>query len=235
MLRLSGPRSGSGQSAWLVMALCLLFAYPGFASETWQPVLTTSDGIQVFRRDATAAGLIEFRGVGVVEAPLPLVATVIIDTDRRKEWIKGLEESRILRWGGEDTFIEYDHIDMPIFFSDREFVSIIQMHHDRSRKEVVFLYQPSDDPSAPRTGYLRGEMLKMTFLLSSIEQDKATRIDAEVLVDPKGWIPRWLVNYFLQDWPKTTFRSLRQVVRKPGISEDPRFSVLPGPGTHNEP
>jgi hypothetical protein len=228
----SGLRS-RGRSAWCAVALFLLLANPGHGSETWQPVLTTSDGIEVFKRDSTADGLIEFRGVGVVEAPLPVVATVIFDTGRRKEWIKGLEDSRILRWGGADTFIEYDHIDMPIFFSDREFVSTIRMRFDRSRKEVVFLFQPADDPSAPQTGYLRGEMLKMTFLLSSIDQDRSTRIDAEVLCDPKGWIPRWLVNFFLEDWPKTTFRNLRREVGKSGVSADPRFSVLLEPGTDN--
>jgi START domain. len=210
----------------------LLLANPGHASE-WQPVLTTSDGIQVFKKDASAIGLIEFRGIGVVEAPLPVVATVIFDTDRRRAWIKGIVESRILRWEGVDTFIEYDHIDMPLFFSDREFVSRIHMRFDRSRKEVVFHFQPSDDPSAPHTGYLRGEMLKMTFLLSSIDEDRSTRIDAEVLCDPKGWIPRWLVNLFLEDWPKTTFRNLRKEVGRSDISVDPRFSVLLEPGTMN--
>ena len=228
----SGPRRCSGRAAWLALALVVLLANPGHASD-WQSVLTTSDGIQIFNKDATAAGLIEFRGVGIIDAPLPAVATVIFDTDRRQKWIKGLAESRILRWDGRDAFIEYDHIDMPIFFSDREFVSRIQMRSDRSRKELVFHYQPSDDSSAPQTGYLRGEMLNMTFLLSSIDQDTRTRVDAEVLCDPKGWIPAWLVNFFLKDWPKTTFRNLRQEVRRTDMMVDPRFDILHEPGTIN--
>jgi hypothetical protein len=230
LIRGGDPRRWGRGIAWLLIVLVVLLAGPGNASE-WRPVLTTPDGIEIFNRDATAAGLIEFRGVGVIQAPLPVVASVIFDTDRRKEWIKGLEGSRILRWEGADAFIEYDHIDMPIFFSDREFVSKVRMRSDPSRREVVFQFQPADDPSAPNTGYLRGEMLNMTFLLTSIDQDRSTRVDAEVLCDPKGWIPKWLVNFFLRDWPKTTFRNLRKEVLKPGIPVDPRFSVLPGPGT----
>ena len=231
VIRDSVPRRRKG-AACISFALVLLLGGPGHASE-WQSVLTTSDGIQVFKKDATAAGLIEFRGIGVVEAPLPLVASVIFDTGRRQAWIKGLADSKILRWEGKDTFIEYDHIDMPIFFSDREFVSRIHIRSEHSGKEVVFYYQPSDDPSAPATGYVRGEMLNMTFMLSSIDQDRSTRVDAVVLCDPKGWIPRWLVNYFLEDWPKTTFRNLRQEVRKPDIAVDPRFSILPDAGKSN--
>ncbi len=208
-IRDSGFRRCSGRAAWFSLALFVLLADLALASE-WQSVLNTSDGIQIFERESSAAGgLIEFRGNGVVEAPLPLVATAIFDTNRRREWIKGLAESRIIRQEGDDDYIEYDHIDMPILFEDRDFVSRIQIRFDRSGKELVFHYQPSDDPSAPHTGYIRGEMLSMTFHLRSLDHDRSTAVDAEFLCDPKGWIPKWLVNFFLKDWPKVTFRNLR--------------------------
>jgi len=212
----------------LPIALLMLLASPGHASE-WRTVLDTSDGIQIFKKEATDSGLIEFRGVGVVEAPLPVVATVIFDTDRRLQWIKGLVESKILRWEGRDHFIEYDHIDMPTFFTDRDFVSKVRIRSDQSRREVVFQFHPADDPSAPRTDYLRGEVSNMTFALRSVDHDTRTRVDAEFLCDPKGWIPAWLVNFFLKDWPKTTFRNLRKEVLQSGITVDPRFSELLGP------
>ncbi len=215
-------------AAWLPIALVMLLASPGHASE-WRAVLDTSDGIQIFKKEATDSGLIEFRGVGVVEAPLPVVATIIFDTDRRLQWIKGLVESKIIRWEGRDHFIEYDHIDMPTFFTDRDFVSKVRIRSDQSRREVVFQFYPADDPSAPRTDYLRGEVINMTFALRSVDHDTRTRVDAEFLCDPKGWIPAWLVNFFLKDWPKTTFRNLRKEVLQSGIMVDPRFSELLGP------
>jgi hypothetical protein len=100
------------------------------------------------------------------------------------------------------------------------------MSFDPSKKEMVFHYQPSDDPSAPRTDYIHGELIDMTFTLSSIDNGKTTRVDAEFLCDPKGMLPKWLVNFFLGDWPKTTFRNLRKEVLKPDLSVDPRFSEL---------
>lgn len=221
-------RRPRGPAAWLSIALVMLLASPGHASE-WRTVLDTSDGIQIFKKEATDSGLIEFRGLGVVEAPLPVVATVIFDTDRRLQWIKGLVESKIIRWEGRDHFIEYDHIDMPTFFTDRDFVSKVRIRSDQFRREVVFQFHPADDPSAPRTDYLRGEVITMTFALRSVDHDTRTRVDAEFLCDPKGWIPAWLVNFFLKDWPKTTFRNLRKEVLQSGITVDPRFSELLGP------
>lgn len=219
-----GPRF-RGRVALLLIALVVLLANPGYASE-WRSVLDTSDGIQIFKKETTTSGLIEFRGVGYVEAPLPVVATVIFDAERRLQWIKGLAETKIIRWEGRDTFIEYDHIDMPTFFSDRDFVSKVHMRSDQAAREVVFLFHSADDPSVPRTDYLRGEVINMTFVLRSVDHDTRTRVDAEFLCDPKGWIPAWLVNFFLKDWPKTTFRNLRKEVLKPGVTVDPRFSEL---------
>jgi hypothetical protein len=208
--------------------LIVLLANPVHAAE-WRPMLETSDGIQIFKNDATESGLIEFRGVGIVDAPLPLVATVIFDAARRLQWIKGLIESKIVRWEGQDSFIEYDHIDMPTFFTDRDFVSKVSIRTDRAGREVVFQFRPADDPAAPRAGYLRGEVINMTFSLRSVDHDTLTKVDAVFLCDPKGWIPAWLVNFFLKDWPKTTFRNLRREILRPGITVDPRFSALLGP------
>jgi hypothetical protein len=223
-----GPHHVLGRAAGLLIALAALLASLVHASE-WRPMFDTPDGIQIFKKDATESGLIEFRGIGIVDAPLPVVATVIFDAERRVQWIKGLAESLILRWDGKDSFIEFNRIDMPTFFKDRDFISKVLIRSDHARREVVFQFQPADDPSAPATGHLRGEVINMTFALRSIDRDTRTRVDAEFLCDPKGWIPAWLVNFFLRDWPKTTFRGLRQEVLKPDIAVDPRFAELLGP------
>lgn len=220
------PRYRGG---WIPLLSIVLFALlaQGVHAAEWQSVDTTDDGIEIFRKEA-GDRLVAFRGVGIVDAPLPLVATVIFDTGRRLEWIEGLVESRILRWGGRDNFVEYDHIDMPIFFTDRDFVSKITMSFELPGK-MTFHYEPADDPSVPHAGYIRGELLDTTFILSSLENGKKTRIDAKFLSDPKGRIPKWLVNFFVKDWPKKTFRNLRKELEKPGLTADPRFSErVPG-------
>ncbi len=211
--------------AGFCIVLFALSAHLSHASE-WDQIDNTTDGIQIFRKVIDGSRLVAFRGNGVVDAPLPLVATAILDTNRRREWIEGLVDSKIIRWGGDHDFIEYDHIGMPFFFKDRDFVSKIRMNFESSKKEMAFHYQPSDDPSVPHTHYIRGELLSMTFVLSAIDNDRKTRVDAEFLCDPKGWIPKWLVNYALRDWPKTTFRNLRKEVQKSDLSVDPRFTKL---------
>jgi START domain-containing protein len=220
----SNSRCRFGCMVGLCITLFALLPYLSHAFE-WQSIASTTDGIQIFRKEVKDSGLVAFRGIGVVDAPLPLVATAIFDTDRRRKWVAGLVDSRIIRWGDKDNFIEYDHVGMPLFIKDRDFVSIGKMSFDLSKKEMIFHYQPSDDPSAPRTNYIRGELIDTTFILSSIDNDKKTRVDAQFLCDPKGWIPKWIVNFYLKAWPKTTFRNLRKEVLK-DHSVDTRFLKL---------
>jgi hypothetical protein len=213
-----------GQRVRLCVIFFVLLPNLSLASE-WHTVDNMTDGIHILRKEVGDSGLIAFRGIGTVDAPLPLVATVIFDTDSRREWIAGLVDSRIIHWRDKDNFIEYDHIGMPLFIKDRDFVSHIKMSFYPSKKEMVFHYQPSDDPSAPRSNYIRGELIDAIFILSSIDNDNKTMVDAEFLCDPKGWIPKWLVNFFVKDWPKTTFRNLRkEVLKNPSV--DTRFSKL---------
>ena len=40
------------------------------------------------------------------------------------------------------------------------------------------------------------------------------------ITDPKGAIPKWVVNYFQEDWPRTTFKGLRTQVAKANIVEN---------------
>ena len=220
----SYSRCRFGWMVGLCVALLAFVPHLSHASE-WQSIDNTNDGIQIYRKEVKGSGLVAFRGIGVVDAPLPSVATVIFDTGRRRKWVAGLIDSRIIRWGDKDNFIEYDHIGMPFLIKDRDFVSISKMSFNLSKKEMVFHYQPSDDPSAPHTDYIRGELIDTTFILSSIDNDTRTRVDAEFLCDPKGWIPKWLVNFYLKAWPKTTFRNLRKEVLK-DLSVDSRFSKL---------
>jgi len=206
-------------------ALLALLTATSQASE-WQAVENTSDGIQIFKRELPGSSLIAFRGIGVVDAPLPLVATIIFDTDRGPEWIEDLLESRIIHWIDKDEFVEYDRVGMPFIVKDRDFVSKIKMSVSLPKKEMIFHYQPTFDSTAPQTDYVRGELIDTTYILSSIEGDRKTRVVADFVCDPKGLIPKWLINFFQKDWPKTTFRNLRKETLKSGLTVDSRFTKL---------
>ena len=49
----------------------------------------------------------------------------------------------------------------------------------------------------------------------------STYVVGEIHLDPKGYLPKWVVNIFQKDWPINTFSALRKHVKKPDVTEHP--------------
>ena len=67
--------------------------------------------------------------------------------------------------------------------------------------------------------HVRGELLDSSFVLTRVEAGR-TMVVAEMHADPKGDMPKWLVNMFQKGWAHTTITRLRAQVAKPGYVEN---------------
>lgn len=208
--------------SFALAALTLTFA-PGIAHAGDWTTIKTVDGITVSKREISGSPVVAFRGEGDVDAPLAVVSTVIFDTTRATEWIADLKESRLVRWTGSDRFIEYDHVGTPFILKDRDFVSLVTLETDRKSQVVRFHYASTTDDSLPPTKhFVRGDLMSTVFTLTRID-DAKTHVVAEIHCDPKGAVPKWIVNWVQSDWPEQTFKGLRRQVAKKDIAVEPYF------------
>src|SRR6516225_692945 len=72
------------------------------------------DDIKLFRWDVPKSSVPAFRAEGVVEASLMVLASVLLQTERRKEWVPFVEEARVLRRYSKTDWVEYWHLGLPI-------------------------------------------------------------------------------------------------------------------------
>jgi hypothetical protein len=184
------------------------------------------DGIAVYRREVPGSPIVAFKGEGIIDASILRVSSVIVDSSRATEWVDSLKEARILRQVSETETIHYDHIGTPIVMKDRDFVSDCKLEFDPAQKKVSLKIHSVNDASAPRTDYVRGELLQSSFVMTSIDHGTKTRIVAEIHADPKGSVAKWIVNLFQKKWPHNTITSLRRQVAKPDIQEHPRLKQV---------
>jgi hypothetical protein len=221
-------------AAWAVAA-GLMFAVPAAAdapggspppaSSAWEK-LGDDDGVAVYRREVPGSPLIAFKGEGIIDASILRVASVLVDSTRATEWIDSLVEARVLRVISETEDIHYDHVATPFVMKDRDFVSDCKLEFDPGTKKVALRIHSVSDASAPSTGYVRGELLDSSFVLTSIEHGTKTRVVAEIHADPKGSVAKWIVNLFQKRWPHNTITHLRAQVAKPDIKEHPRLKQV---------
>ena len=182
---------------------------------------STAEGLNLYWSKVEGSQVIAFRGEGIVDAPVEKVASIIIDTTRGTEWIDSLVSSKVVREISPIEFIEYDHAGIPFPFDslmhDRDFVSHVTLKADPVKRSVVVTYHPAEDDLAPPSKkYVRGTMT-CEFNMVPMSLSDETYVEAEIHCDPKGTVPPWLVNFFQQGWPQTTFERLRKQAQKSDI------------------
>lgn len=195
----------------------------------WQKSCET-DGLTIYWSRVEGSQVIAFKGDGIVDEPLDKVASVIVDTTRGTEWIDSLVASKVVRPLSSAEFIEYDHVGIPFPFdtvmSDRDFVSHVTADYDPQTRWLTISYLPAEDDQAPvLKKYTRGVMT-CVFKMVPMSMPDQTYVEAEVHCDPRGAVPKWLVNFFQEGWPETTFENLRREVKKPDIKVVPLIADL---------
>ncbi len=156
------------------------------------------------------------------------MSSIIFDASRGPEWIANLKESRPLRWENPTTFIEYDHVGTPFVLKDRDFVTRASATLDPAHHSITIEYKAADVPGAPVTSFVRGEMIHAKFTLTALGSgnDSKTKVSGDIHCDPKGSVPKWIVNFFQKDWPINTFRSLRKQAKKADLKVNPKFASM---------
>jgi hypothetical protein len=187
--------------------------------DAWEQ-LSNEDGITVWRREVAGSPVVAVKGEAVIAASLAKTASVLADTSRAKEWVCSLGEARVLRVISPTARIEYNRLAAPWPVSDRDFVFSTEIKIDRKARTVTFELKSVVDALAPPDDdkAVRGELLSSTYVLTQVEERK-TKVTVEIQVDPKGSIPKWLVNYAQKGWPRGTLEGVRDQAAKADVKE----------------
>jgi hypothetical protein len=185
--------------------------------EGWEKI-RDEDGIVVHKKEVPGSPLVAFRGTGVVDAPLSKVVFVLIDLARTKEWVERVVEGRIVRQISETEYVTYTHLGAPLIVSDREFVSRAKISMEPG-KLVRFTMNATEDPDAPRGKYVRGELIGSSWEVRPVDATH-TLVTAEIHADPKGSLPKAIVNFLQTSWAYKTITALRKQASKADITEN---------------
>jgi hypothetical protein len=195
-------------------------------SDGWEQI-ADKEGVKVYRRSIAGSRFKSMRGIGIVDAPVRLVALVLLDDPRAHEWVDSLAESRVVRLISPYEYIEYNHIAMPAFFRDREFITRVSLVASRIDSTAYIRSVPADEGSIAHTKIVRGE-LSGYYALQSIDGGKRTLLTIELHSNPAGLLPAWLVNYFQKDWARATIAGIRRQTKKPDLKTPPEFAQFLG-------
>ena len=164
-----------------------------------------------------------YRGTMTMPISIERIAYVLDDTESKKEWVSRLkEETRLEENISSNLSIAYQHYNLSWPVSDRDYVieSKWTVMKDMKLPTAILSIKSIIRDDVPEIeGRVRGKLDLLVYKLEKLKSNQ-TRVTVEIMVNPKGLLPNFMINLIQKEWPITTLRQLNaQALRGSAIHE----------------
>lgn len=170
------------------------------------------EGITVYTRPIEGSSFEEFRGVGIINAPMEDVNNILKDIPHMSDWLPNCLVSQVVEQIDSNHLIIYQILHMPFIFQDRDYVVEVEFrqHDDRT----VWSMEAVNHSAVPaKDGLVRIENLSASWHLQPAgSEEEKTLVEYQVKVDPNGRAPAIMVNLVSVEIPYKTIQGLRDQV-----------------------
>lgn len=187
------------------------------AAPDWKEI-KVEDGITVYKAKMPGTKIVAFKGKVVMDAPIKKILWVLADREHRRDWVDRLDINEELEVISPTERIIYQSFKMPFIISNRDMVYKSVLKLDKSTGVYTLHLESVEHKNAPKTIGVRAKLINSNYTLTPMGGNK-TEVVVEILSDPQGLLPTWLVNLVQKSWPLKTLRGLREQVKKDFVKE----------------
>ncbi len=186
--------------------------------------LHVEDGITVWRKSIEGSDLVSFRGRTRIEAPAIKLTAILRDSKRSTEWMADCADSRIVSFNSALEAFVYNRTGSQYpFIADRDAVVLAKTKVVENKGQIIVHFKTTTHKAAPPIeGVVRMPLLKGRWVFTQVDED-TTDVDYQILADPGGQLPTWLVNMVSKNLPYKTLRALRGQARAAGYEQEIRI------------
>ena len=164
-----------------------------------------------------------YRGTTTMPISIERIAYVLDDTESKTEWVSRLkEETRLEENPSSYRSIAYQHYNLSWPVSDRDYVieSKWTVMKDMKLPTAILSIKSIIRDDVPEIeGRVRGQLDRLVYKLEKLKSNQ-TRVTVEIMVNPKGLLPNFMINLIQKEWPITTLRQLNaQALKGSAIHE----------------
>lgn len=174
---------------------------------------SSSDGITLYHASLRGSDVVPVKATMSIPGTIEEVSLVLEDIPRRQEWIGNRTESVLLERASDYDQTEYLRVNMPWPVMDRSALvrARVEVSEDR-RTATIGARSIASHPADRFPRLVRAEVAPSTLQMTQARGH--VEVVALVFIDPGGWIPKWLVNYFATRVARSTLAGLRRQVSR---------------------
>lgn len=191
--------------------LISVFFY-GFSHKTpsndWE-LKKFENGISVYTRYSESSDYKELKAVFQLKTSQSSVIALLNDVESYPQWVYRCGTSKILKKDSEKHLIRYQTIVAPWPVDNRDVVVEVNSYQDEKTKVVYQKVKALPDYSPELKNHVRIRDFRAVWTLKPLKNG-IIEIEYELLVNPAGAIPAWIVNMAMVDGPYETSINMKK-------------------------
>jgi ribosome-associated toxin RatA of RatAB toxin-antitoxin module len=207
------PRGRLSSLPTLGVLMVVVLLPLGIAHATDWQMLSDKDGMLVERRPQSGPGFHEVRATTNSSLSPAAIFETIWRQREHPEFVPHLKRLELLSDTGEER-LSYEQVAVPLA-RDRDYTVRLRKRVDQEaqRYEIVFATANEAGPPPDRS-HVRVAQIQGRWLIELGPENKGARVTYEVLSEPGGAIPTWVVNRVQGDAAASLVRAMLQRTRE---------------------
>ena len=183
-----------------------------FAQDDWE-IKKENDDITVYTRPSQTNDFDEYKATTTVDFSMSAFLNVMWDVEAYPTWIPNMKYSKLLDKKDDTVQIYYSSLKVPFPYENRDVVYYNKFVMDSAKQHLTIHIKALPDYIEKKDGLVRMPSGNGKWEVQS-KGDGKLEVSLQMLVDPGGNIPAWLVNHFIANSPYQTLKNLKSFGKK---------------------
>jgi hypothetical protein len=192
----------------LVVLLCVMAVH----ADEWK-LERDRDGVKVYTRRVQGVAFKEYKGVVVLDASLSSLIALFNDLEVGPEWVDSCSRMELVKQVSPVETITYTYSPAPWPVKDRDAVVRSVIAQDPESKVVTITQRAVSDQKPEIRKAVRVKRVDGLWTLTPLENGQVELV-YQVLSDPGGGLPAWLVNAVAVSQPFNTLVDMQEMVKR---------------------
>ncbi len=193
-----------------VILICILNTSFCFSNNDWH-LKKVDKGITVYTRESENSGFEELKAITHLKTSVSSIVALLYDFEAYPAWVYKCGKSGTLKIISEKELIHYQTIMAPWPVDNRDFVVNIKIHQNKKTKVITINSYAMGNYIPVFPGYVRIMKFDGSWVITP-QNDGTVEIEYQLLVDPGGYVPAWVVNMVVIEGPFETMTNIKERV-----------------------
>lgn len=197
----------------LLLTACCLDSLAADKKEAKWDLAKDKKGVKVYLRKVKGIDFKEFKGVITLKASLVSLVALVADAEASPGWVANCSKSEVLKQINKNEAYVYSLSKAPWPVQDRDAIVHHVISQDKDTRVVTVKQTGKPDYIKKKKHIARVKRIE-GFWQFTPQENGRVEIVYQVLSDPGGDLPAWLVNSSLVSQPYQTLLKMQKVVKR---------------------